>query len=54
MKRAVEDAQQGDAQARKWLSDYLLPAVPQLYQLGGQVVMVNWDEPDSSDQRTTP
>ena len=43
IKRAVNDAQRGDASARKWLSDYLAPQT-QRHELsgpGGDVIKVS-------------
>lgn len=55
--RAVEDAQQGDAQARKWLSDFLLPAIAQLHQFSGGGggpfrVVFGWDDEHTNDNPT--
>ena len=44
--KAAEQAERGDAQARKWLTEYLAPQT-QRHELTGEInanIMVNWDD----------
>jgi hypothetical protein len=49
IKVAVEQAKDGDAQARKWLSDYLIGPAPQ--EIKGDIVL-KW--PEDGDPTTAP
>jgi len=48
VQKAAAQAKRGDAQARKWLSDFLVGPVAQRVELtgadGGPVIVVNWDD----------
>lgn len=45
VKRAADDAENGDAVARRWLGDYLLgPAQKRIDLVGGIKMIVSWDE----------
>ena len=45
VKKAADQAKRGDAQARKWLSDYLV-GVPEQPVTGAINIQLKWDEND--------
>jgi len=52
IKTAVKQAKRGDAQARKFLADYLIGPPPQKHEVTGKdgdpIYIVNWDDDNKS------